>query len=168
MAFGTISVDNITFENTTGADQTVTVQSLADGAFDPNNATLTGTTTADILNANAIDVTAINADVMTAPFVTVGFAANQTIDIATGSAFVMPVSGDTTLTFTNPPENNIVTSFLLQINYTSGTITWPAAVEWPGSNVPTLDANTTSTFLFYTPNNGTTYFGSALSNYDLT
>ena len=49
MAFGTISVDNITFENAQTTDQTVTVQSLVDkpDAADP---TFTGTVTAATVN----------------------------------------------------------------------------------------------------------------------
>lgn len=155
MAFGTISVDNITFENAESNDQTVTVQSLVDKP-DAASPTFTGTVTAPTLDANVIF--GDNTDV--------GTGTSLALDDA--SSFRRTVNGDVTLTFDDPPATGNGFSFILEVIYTSGTITWPAACEWPGGDAaPTLTANRTSLFMFYTRNAGTTWFGSILQDYDL-
>ena len=94
--------------------------------------------------------------------------ATPTADISTASTFVLSVAGNVTISFSNPPANNVVTAFLIQVNYSSGTLTWPNTVEWiEDGTAPTMTASRTTTFLFYTPNGGTNYFGSYLLDYNI-
>jgi len=68
----------------------------------------------------------------------------------------------TTLTISNPAGTGNACSFTLifDANGTSYTITWPAAVKWPGGTAPTITttASRSDMFVFYTNNAGTTWY----------
>jgi len=87
------------------------------------------------------------------------------IDCSTGNIFTKSISGNSTFTFSNPASSGTATSFLLIIEYTSGTITWPASVEWPDDTAPELTASTVAVFSFLTTDGGTTYRGNSAVNY---
>jgi hypothetical protein len=66
--------------------------------------------------------------------------------------------------FFSPPQN-VAYSFTLEVNYTSGTITWPTNVKWPGDSAPTLTASKTHMFIFVTDDGGTTWRGASILDY---
>lgn len=63
-------------------------------------------------------------------------------------------------TFSNPPASGSAGSFVLELtNGGSGTVTWPASIDWEGGTAPTLTAAGTDILVFYTRDGGTTWHG---------
>ena len=87
------------------------------------------------------------------------------IDLSAGNYFTKTISANSTFTFTNPPSSGTVGSFTLELTHTSGTVTWPASVKWPGDTAPTLTAGKTHLFFFVTDDGGTRYRGASLVDY---
>jgi len=50
------------------------------------------------------------------------------------------VSGNVTFSDTNKPTSGQSATIIIEIDYTSGTITWPAAWDWPGGTAPILNS----------------------------
>ena len=88
------------------------------------------------------------------------------LDLSSKNFFHRQVSGNVTYTFSNPPASGTVVGFTLEVDYESGTITWPASVEWAADTPPALTAAHTSVFVFYTRDNGSTYRGAYLVDFD--
>lgn len=86
------------------------------------------------------------------------------VDCTAGNFFTRTVNGNVTFTFSNPPASRAF-AFTLEIVHTSGTITWPASVRWPGNTAPTLTTGRTHLITFVTDNAGTTWFGAPQTNY---
>lgn len=86
------------------------------------------------------------------------------IDCSLGSYFTKTIAGNSTFTFSNPPTGRAY-GFTLELTHTSGTVTWPASVQWPSGLVPTLTTGKTHLFMFVTDDNGTRWRGSSLTNY---
>ncbi len=64
-----------------------------------------------------------------------------TCDLATGSAFDITVTGNTTIAFTNiPPAGIVVAGLLIITNGGSATVTWPSGSKYKGGVAPTLVA----------------------------
>jgi hypothetical protein len=94
--------------------------------------------------------------------------ANGSINCNEGYYFKTNVSANTTFSFNSVPTD-VAYAMTVEVAYTAGTITWPTAVRWENnSSAPTLLANTSSLFSFVTSTNGTRWFGSALTGYNLT
>lgn len=91
--------------------------------------------------------------------------ANNTVDCSAGNYFIRTISGNATFTFSNVPAS-CAYSFTLELTHTSGTITWPAAVRWPGGLAPTLTTGKTHLFMFVTDDGGTRWRGAALADYE--
>jgi hypothetical protein len=89
------------------------------------------------------------------------------IDCSTGNFFTRTVAGNVTFTFSNPPSSGTAYAFTFEIVLTSGTITWPAAVKWPGNTAPTLTTGRTQLITFVTDNAGTTWYGAPQVNYQV-
>jgi hypothetical protein len=53
----------------------------------------------------------------------------------------------------------------IEVAYTSGTITWPAAVKWPKNVTPAPETGKTSLFMFVTTDGGSTWHAGSLLNY---
>ena len=93
-----------------------------------------------------------------------------TINLANGNVFTATLTGNCTFTFTTGVTSGAASFTLILTNdaTASRTITWPAAVKWPNNTVPvrTTTANKTDIWSFFTPDNGTTWYGSiALFNF---
>lgn len=86
------------------------------------------------------------------------------VDCATGNYFTKTIAANSTFTFSNAPASRSY-AFTLEVTHTSGTITWPAAVKWPGGTAPTLTTGKTHLFMFVTDDGGTTWRGASLINY---
>lgn len=87
------------------------------------------------------------------------------IDCSLGNYFTKTISGASTFTFTNVPASGNVYAFTLELTHTSGTVTWPTSVKWPGDTAPTLTTAKTHLFTFVTDDGGTRWRGVANVNY---
>ena len=87
------------------------------------------------------------------------------IDCSAGNYFTKTINGASTFTFTNVPASGNAYAFTLELTHTSGTVTWPTSVKWPGDTAPTLTAAKTHLFTFVTDNGGTRWRGVANVNY---
>jgi hypothetical protein len=86
------------------------------------------------------------------------------IDCSAGNYFTKTISANSTFTFDSVPTSRAY-AFTLELNHTSGTVTWPTAVKWPGDTTPSLTTGKTHLFTFVTDDGGTRWYGSALTNY---
>lgn len=86
------------------------------------------------------------------------------IDCSTANYFTKTISADSTFTFSNAPASRGYT-FLLELNQTSGIVTWPASVQWPNGVAPSLTTGKTHLFCFTTDDGGTRWRGSSSVNY---
>jgi hypothetical protein len=89
----------------------------------------------------------------------------QSLDLSTANYFKMTVNGATTFSFTNVPATaNAIVPLMLRITSSGGpfTLTWPAAVKWPGATAMVLTTNGTDLVSFITDDAGTTWRNSGL------
>lgn len=102
-----------------------------------------------------------NTDVFSSGIVNVS---GTNVDCSLSNYFTKTVSANTTFTFSNAPSG-VAYSFTLEIDHTSGTITWPASVKWPGNTAPTLISGKTHLFVFVTDDGGSRWRGGAIIEY---
>ena len=88
------------------------------------------------------------------------------IDCSTANYFTKTINGASTFTFSNAPSSKAF-AFTLEINHTSGVITWPASVTWPGATAPNLVTSRVHLFSFTTSDGGTKWRGAYLTNYTI-
>ena len=86
------------------------------------------------------------------------------IDCSTGNYFTKTIATGSTFTFSNAPSSRAY-SFTLEVTHTSGTITWPTAVQWPGGTAPSLTTGKTHLFTFVTDDGGTRWRGVSSVNF---
>lgn len=86
------------------------------------------------------------------------------IDCSAGNFFTKTISANSTFTFSNVPASRAF-AFTLELVHTSGSVTWPATVRWPGNTAPTLNSGRTHLFTFVTDNGGTTWFAAPQVNF---
>lgn len=87
----------------------------------------------------------------------------ETIDLANGTVHTATLNANCTLTFSGSAAS-VACSFTLiltQDGTGSRTVTWPAAVKWPGGTAPTLSTavGAVDVVVFTTVDNGTTWYG---------
>ena len=87
-----------------------------------------------------------------------------TLDFSAATVFQLTLSEDvSTFTWSNAPSSGTAFGFTLRViqDSTARTITWPAAVDWPGASAPTLSTGNgdVDVFTFFTTDGGTTYYG---------
>ncbi len=86
--------------------------------------------------------------------------AAHAVDLSLGNVQTYTLSGNQTLTFTNPPASGTAGSFtLLVTNGASATLTWPTSVDWAGGTAPTLSASGSDILTFTTIDGGTIWYG---------
>jgi hypothetical protein len=100
------------------------------------------------------------AETYTTPAISSG---TLTLNIENGNVFRVSRNANiSTLTISNPSGTGNACSFTLifDANGTSYTVTYPAAVKWPGGTAPTITttASRSDMFVFYTNNAGTTWY----------
>lgn len=86
------------------------------------------------------------------------------IDCSAGNYFTKTINANSTFTFSNPPSSRAY-AFTLELTHTSGTVTWPTEVKWPGDTAPTLTTGKTHLFTFVTDDGGTRWRGVSQTNY---
>ena len=139
---------------------------IGTGTFDSAAGTLTRSPSESSIGGGAITLTgdavvfvgAVEADLREER---VGAITSSTLDLATGNVFLSQPSANTTYAFANPPATGTAYGFTLRVNPSATiTVTWPASVKWPAGTAPDAPASgATSVYVFYTQDNGTTYFG---------
>jgi hypothetical protein len=88
------------------------------------------------------------------------------IDLSAGNYFTKSISANSTFTFSNTPASRAF-GFTLRVTVSGDrSITWPASVEFPGDEAPTLAAGKTHLFMFATDDGGTTFRGAFLADYE--
>ena len=88
--------------------------------------------------------------------------AAHAVDLSLGNVQTYTLSGNQTLTFTNPPASGTSGSFtLLVTNGGSATLTWPSSVDWAGGPAPTLTTSGIDAIVFTTIDGGTIWYGFA-------
>ncbi len=86
--------------------------------------------------------------------------AAHAVDLSLGNVQTYTLSGNQTLTFTNPPATGTAGSFTLIVtNGASATLTWPTSVDWAGGTAPTLTASGIDILTFTTIDGGTIWYG---------
>jgi len=86
--------------------------------------------------------------------------AAHAVDLSLGNVQTYTLSGNQTLTFTNPPATGSAGSFTLIVtNGASATLTWPGSVDWAGGTAPTLTASGIDILTFTTIDGGTIWYG---------
>lgn len=83
------------------------------------------------------------------------------VDCALSNVFKWTLSAAITISFSNAPSNFGWLIIELKNATTTNTVTWPAAVKWPGGTTPSFTATTNhyNTFFLYTLDGGTTWRG---------
>ena len=99
-------------------------------------------------------------ETQTAPAIS---ANTLTLDCSTGNIFKVNLNSNiTTLTFSNVPAANAGYGMILSLTAdgTARTVTWGAAVKWPGNTAPTLTSTSSKvdTFVLMTWDNGTNWY----------
>ena len=85
------------------------------------------------------------------------------IDCSQGNYFTKTINGNSTFTFSNVPSGAY--GMIVEIENTSGTITWPTEVKWPNDTAPSISTGKTHVFVFITDDSGTRWRGMAQVNY---
>lgn len=86
------------------------------------------------------------------------------IDCSQGNFFTKSINANSTFTFSNPPSSRAF-AFTLEVNHTSGTITWPTTVRWPGGTAPSLTTGRVHLFTFVTDDAGANWRAASQINY---
>jgi len=169
---GTVALTSTVLPLTGGAmTGAITTNSTFDGVdIATRDAILTSTTT----TANAalpkaggtLSGTIVAADqVISAPVMkdyaeTKAAMAAHDVNLTLGNVQTYTLSGNQTLTFSNPPASGSAGSFtLLVTNGASATLTWPTSVDWAGGTAPTLTASGIDILTFTTIDGGTIWYG---------
>ena len=115
-----------------------------------------GTLSGAIVAADQI----ISAPVMKDYAETKAAMAAHDVDLTLGNVQTYTLSGNQTLTFSNPPASGSAGSFTLIVtNGASATLTWPTSVDWAGGTAPTLTASGIDILTFTTIDGGTIWYG---------
>ena len=83
-----------------------------------------------------------------------------TIDLAGGSVQVLTMTGNCTFTFPTATAGKSFIILLKQDGTGSRTVTWPAAVKWPGGTAPTITATASKLDKYVFTADGTNWYGS--------
>lgn len=170
-------ITDYTFNKVSG-DVTIAsngVATVSNAATATTATTATSATSADALNTgNIYQVSGIGINTAAGSGTAIDVAGRyaQTvvavgaldIDCSAGNYFTKTIAGDSTFTFSNVPASRAF-SFILELTHTSGAVTWPASVKFPGDTAPTLTTGKTHLFIFVTDDGGTRFRGASLVDY---
>lgn len=88
------------------------------------------------------------------------------LDLTEGNYFEAIAAGSSSFVFVSPPVSvagvagRAAGGFILELqNGGAATVTWPAAVKWPGGTAPTLTTSGFDVLVFITDDGGTTWRG---------
>lgn len=92
--------------------------------------------------------------------VTANTGTAYTIDITNGTVQILTLTGNCTFTFPTATAGKSFMFLLKQDATGSRTVTWPAAVKWPGGTAPTITATANKMDKFVFTADGTNWIGS--------
>ncbi|CAB4136480.1 hypothetical protein UFOVP312_1, partial [uncultured Caudovirales phage] len=92
--------------------------------------------------------------------VTANTGTAYTINTATGTLQILTLTGNCTFTFPALVAGESFTLLLRQDGTGGRTVTWPAAVRWPGGTAPTITATANQTDKYVFTSDGTRWYGS--------
>ncbi len=129
--------------------------------------TIVGTTDTQTLTNKTISAGVFN-DGYTEETVTANTGTAYTIDLANGTVQILTLTGNCTFTFPTATAGRSFIMILKQDGTGSRTVTWPAAVKWPGSTAPTITSTASRSDKYIFTADGTNWIGSnAGQNYTL-
>lgn len=159
----TVVNDSRELENITNL-KTVGGQSiLGTGDIPAGDVTLSGSqvlTNKTISNGTYSDGVEVNGSIRTGVY---DIGQSDTINCTSGNYFTKIVNGNISFAISSAPYGKAY-SFILKIEYISGTITWPMSVRWPGNSAPTLTSGKTHLFVFISDNGGQSWYASSNIN----
>lgn len=156
------SDDNAIFSNVFGSTE-LTVDDLnVDNINSVLNASIS------VVNANIVNANTVNGATLKTYDIKGEILGNvstsATLNLANANFFSANTTGDTTWTFSTPPDANNFGGFVLSLggggNFNQ---TWPASVRWAQNTAPTLTAGTENLdiLVFVTYTGGTIWHGAA-------
>jgi hypothetical protein len=83
-----------------------------------------------------------------------------TIDLAGGSVQILTLTGNCTFTFPTATAGRSFFLLLKQDGTGGRTVTWPAAVKWPGATAPTITSTASKLDKYVFTADGTNWYGS--------
>jgi len=83
-----------------------------------------------------------------------------TIDLAGGSVQILTLTGNCTFTFPTATAGQSFILLLKQDGTGGRTVTWPAAVKWPGGTAPTITSTALKMDKYVFTADGTNFYGS--------
>ncbi len=92
---------------------------------------------------------------------------SKTLDWNNGNCQLLTLTGNVTLTLSNPAAGGRYLLELLQDGTGSRTVTFPAAVKWSGASAPTLTTTAGRTDIVTLYYNGTSYAATSTLNFAL-
>lgn len=122
--------------------------------------TIVGTTDTQTLSAKTLSAPTVTDYVESV--VTANTTTAYTISLTSGTVQNLTLTGNCTFTF---PTATAGKSFLLVLKQDatgSRTVTWPAAVKWPGSTAPTITSTASKADLLAFTADGTNWYGRVL------
>ena len=92
--------------------------------------------------------------------VTANTGTAYTISLASGTVQILTLTGNCTFTFPTATSGQSFILLLKQDGTGSRTVTWPAAVKWPGSTAPTITSTASRLDKYIFTADGTNWYGS--------
>lgn len=130
------------------------------------NSSGTISTTAAVAVGRSSAGTNIRLDVAGAYAQNVTAIAALNIDCSSGNYFTKTISANSTFTVSNVPSSRAF-SFVLELQVTSGSVTWFSGVEWPFGIPPSLSTSKVHLFVFVTDDGGSRWRGTFITDYTI-
>lgn len=121
--------------------------------------TIVGTTDSQTLTNKTVEAGTFTNG-YTEEVVTANTSTAYTIDLANGSVQILTLTGNCTFTFPTATAGKSFTLLLRQDGTGSRTVTWPAAVKWPGGTAPTITNTASRQDKYIFTADGTNWYGS--------
>ncbi len=120
---------------------------------------LVGTTDTQTLTSKTIEAGTFTNG-YTEEVATANTGTAYTIDLANGSVQILTLTGNCTFTFPTATAGRSFILLLKQDGTGSRTVTWPAAVKWPGGTAPTITSTASKADKYIFTADGTNWYGS--------
>ena len=174
-AYGYMSITGTSFNFNsnklgTGTALPITFATLAGESVRITTAgnTLVGTSTDDGANKLQVNGGFALTGNYTEGVITANTSTAYTIALTSGTLQILTLTGNCTFTFPTATAGKSFTLLLKQDGTGSRTVTWPAAVKWPGGTAPTITSTASKTDKYIFTADGTYWVGStAGQNYTL-
>ncbi len=86
-------------------------------------------------------------------------SAETALDCSQATCFIKTITGTTTFSFTNVPEDAACCVTLIIKNGGNYTVGWPSGVKWTENSAPVLTKNGTDVLTFITATGGNVWYG---------